>query len=75
MIDPNIPSWFGTPDVMQLAILLLFSEFVWFAIRTLLQIDRNQATLFKRLEDLEKDFYTMRGECNARYGRRDGDTK
>lgn len=69
----TIPSWFATPDLMQLAIVLLFGAFVWGALRTLAQIDRNQTTLFKRLEHLEKEFYTMRGEHNARFGRRDGD--
>ncbi len=69
----NTPSWFGTPDLMQVAIVLLFGAFIWFAVRTLQQIDRNQATMFKRLESLERDFYTLRGEQNVRYGRRSGD--
>ena len=64
-IAAGVPSWFGTPDLMQLIILLLFSAFIWFAVRTLRQIDSNQREMFKRLTILEHDFYTLRGEHNA----------
>jgi len=71
----EIPSWFNTPDLMQLIIALLFAAFIWFAIRTLQHIDQNQRSLFNRLERLEKEFYTMRGEHNARFAQRDRDNQ
>ena len=65
------PTWYALPDVMQLIIGILFAAFLWFMVRTLKQIDTNQRILFQRLESLEKEFYTMRGEHNVRYpGRR-----
>ena len=73
MTEPHFPSWFNTPDLMQLTIVLLFAAFIWFAVRTLQQIDRNQTTMFKRLESLERDFYVLRGEHNAHHGRRHGE--
>jgi preprotein translocase subunit YajC len=66
----NLPSWFQTPDLMQLLIVLLFSAFIWFAIRTLQHIDRNQKELFNRLTTLEREFYTLKGEHAAIHGRR-----
>lgn len=69
MPTENIPSWFATPDLMQLIIVLLFAAFIWFAIRTLRLFDNNQREMFKRLQRLERDFYTLRGEHNAVHGR------
>jgi len=60
------PSWFGYPDLMQVAIILLFSGFVFFAIRALRKIDANQSELFTRLHTLEKDFYELSGEHKAK---------
>ena len=60
------PSWFGYPDLMQVAIILLFSGFVFFAIRALRKIDANQSELFTRLNTLEKDFYELSGEHKAK---------
>lgn len=37
----------------------------WFAIRTLRQIDRNQAELYSKLDSLSKDFYRLEGEHRA----------
>lgn len=54
--------------MMQVLILLLFSAFIWFAVRTLKGIDRNQSEMFRRLNYLEKDFYTLRGEHKAHHG-------
>jgi hypothetical protein len=71
-ITAEMPTWFQAPDLMQLIIILLFSGFIWFAIRTLRQIDNNQRVMFKRLENLERDFYTLRGEHNAHH-RKDGE--
>lgn len=69
------PTWFETPDLMQLAIVLLFGAFVWFSVRTLREIDRNQAEMFKRLTSLERDFYSLRGEHYAFHHKRIGDFK
>ncbi len=68
--DP--PTWFQTPDLMQLVIILLFTAFIWFAIRTLRLIDQNQQVLFDRMTILERDFYILRGEHNAHH-RREGE--
>ena len=65
MQTAEIPSWFNMPDLMQLIIGLLFAAFIWFAIRTLQTIDKNQCELFRRMTVLERDFYTLRGEHNA----------
>lgn len=65
MQTAGIPSWFNMPDAMQLIIGLLFAAFIWFAIRTLQTIDKNQCELFRRMTVLERDFYTLRGEHNA----------
>jgi len=37
----------------------------WFAIRTLKQIDRNQAELYSRLNVLSERFYRLEGEHRA----------
>jgi hypothetical protein len=37
----------------------------WFAIRTLRQIDRNQAELYSRLNVLSERFYRLEGEHRA----------
>lgn len=75
MPDAHTPSWFGTPDLMQLVIALLFAAFIWFAVRTLQQIDRNQCEMFRRMARLERDFYALRGQCGATHGRRWDDDK
>lgn len=62
-----MPTWFEHVDLMQAIILLLFSAFIWFCIRTLRGIDVNQREMFKRLTNLERDFYTLRGEHNAHH--------
>ena len=64
------PSWFAMPDVMQTVIMLLFGAFIWFAIRTLQQIDKNQCELFRRMSKIEREFYSMRGSCEATHNRR-----
>lgn len=69
MPTEKIPSWFNTPDVMQLVIMLLFAAFIWFAIRTLRQIDRNQSELFRRMTTIERDFYKLQGEHIAIHSR------
>lgn len=61
-----MPSWFQHVDLMNVVIVLLFSAFTWFCIRTLTKIDKNQDALFERVHNLEKEFYEMRGEHKAR---------
>ncbi len=51
----------------------LVAVVLWFAVRTLRQVDRNQAELFTRLNTVEKDFYRFQGECGVRHGRRRDD--
>ena len=60
------PSWFEHVDLMQAIMCILFSGFIWFAIRALKKIDANQNELFNRLHDLEKEFYGLSGEHKAR---------
>ena len=71
---PQQPSWFSTPDLMQLIIGVLFAAVIWFTIRTLRKIDRNQDILFKKLTTLERDFYLLQGEHRAFHGPRGGKT-
>ena len=59
------PSWFEHVDLMQVFIGILFTIVVWFFLRTLKKIDANQALLFKRLDTLCEDFYTLSGEHRA----------
>ena len=42
------PSWFSQPDLMQVIILLLFSGFIFFAVRALRKIDKNQDCLYNK---------------------------
>ena len=58
----STPSWFEHVDLMQAIIAGLFLVVLWFLIRTLRKIDTNQGLLFKKIDDLCKDFYTLQGE-------------
>ena len=61
----STPSWFEHVDLMQAIIAGLFLVVLWFLIRTLRKIDTNQGLLFKKIDDLCKDFYTLQGEHQA----------
>jgi uncharacterized membrane protein YhdT len=61
----STPSWFEHVDLMQAIIAGLFLVVLWFLIRTLRKIDTNQGLLFKKIDDLRKDFYTLQGEHQA----------
>ena len=63
--SPSTPSWFEHADLMQATIAGLFVVVLWFLIRTLRKIDTNQGLLFKKIDDLCKDFYTLQGEHQA----------
>ena len=63
--SPSTPSWFEHADLMQATIAGLFVVVLWFLIRTLRKIDANQGLLFKKIDDLYKDFYTLQGEHQA----------
>jgi uncharacterized membrane protein YhdT len=63
--SPSTPSWFEHADLMQATIAGLFIVVLWFLIRTLRKIDTNQSLLFKKVDDLCKDFYTLQGEHQA----------
>jgi hypothetical protein len=52
-------------DLVQALMSILFSGFIFFAIRALRKIDLNQNELFTRLHSLEKDFYELSGEHKA----------
>ena len=56
------PSWFEHVDLMQAIIAGLFLVVLWFLIRTLRKIDTNQGLLFKKIDDLCKEFYILQGE-------------
>jgi hypothetical protein len=64
--DPARPTWWEHVDLMQVLIGGLFCLVLWFMVRTLRKIDTNQALLFRRLDDLCKEFYVLQGEHNAR---------
>ena len=63
-------SWAEHIDLAQVIISLLFSGFIYFAIRALRKIDANQSELFTRLHTLEKDFYELSGEHKAKAQRK-----
>lgn len=48
----------------------LITMVMWFIARTMMTIDKNQAEMFSRLQQIEKDFYELRGEHLACPGRR-----
>ena len=58
----STPSWFEHVDLMQAIIAGLFLVVLWFLIRTLRKIDTNQGLLFKKIDDLCKEFYILQGE-------------
>jgi uncharacterized membrane protein YhdT len=61
----SVPSWYEHVDLMQAVIAGLFLLALWFLVRTLTKIDANQSLLFKKVDELCKDFYTLRGEHDA----------
>lgn len=62
------PSWYEHVDLMSLAVYALGLLVLFFIARTLRQVDKNQSALFTRITNLEKDFYTLRGEHIAIVG-------
>jgi hypothetical protein len=52
-------------DFVQLYFGIAIGIVGWFAIRTLRQIDRNQAELYSRLNVLSERFYRLEGEHRA----------
>lgn len=65
VVSASSPSWFEHVDLMQAIIAGLFLVVLWFLIRTLQKIDTNHMLLFKKIDDLCKDFYTLQGEHQA----------
>lgn len=61
----SVPSWYEHVDLMQTVIAGLFLLALWFLVRTLTKIDANQSLLFKKVDELCKDFYTLQGEHQA----------
>jgi hypothetical protein len=59
------PSWWEHIDLMQVLIGGLFAIVLWFTARTLRKVDTNQVELFKRLNELSRDFYSLQGEHKA----------
>lgn len=69
------PSWVEHFDLINVIAGSLFMAIIWFMIRTLQSIDKNQKELFERMHTMERDFYQLRGEHTAQHGtnRRQGD--
>jgi hypothetical protein len=63
------PSWYEHVDFMEILIGGLLGMVLFFMLRTLSKIDRNQNRLFQVLDDLRCEFYTIRGEHNVMMGR------
>ena len=61
----SAPSWYEHVDLMQAVIAGLFLLTLWLLVRTLTKIDTNQSLLFKKVDELCKDFYTLQGEHQA----------
>jgi len=53
----------------QALIAFLFLALTWFMVRTLWKIDDNQTTLFNRMNGLETEFYTLKGQHEAISGK------
>ena len=60
------PTWFSHPDLMQVAIFLLFAGFMWFLVRTLKKIDLNQTDLYNKYNDVNKRLSNLEGQHEAR---------
>ena len=67
--SPKSPSWYEHVDLMTVAIWGLSLLVLYFIARILRQIDKSQCELFERMENLERDFYTLKGEHYAIAGR------
>ncbi|MBV5336779.1 MAG: hypothetical protein J0653_01910 [Deltaproteobacteria bacterium] len=52
---------------MNVIVGTLFMTVIWFMIRTLQSIDKNQKEMFERLNTIEKDFYELKGEHKAQH--------
>jgi len=74
--SPALPTRVSTEEVADLLSMtivflgsfigLLFTIIGFFALRTLVRIDRNQAKLYTWIEQLSKDFYRLEGAHNSR---------
>ena len=60
------------PWLPQFAFAGLVTLVLWFVARTMVNIDKNQAEMFTRLQQVEKDLYELRGEHRACAVRRNG---
>lgn len=49
-------------DFMWVIVCFALAVIVWFAVRTMKQIDRNQANLFERMHEVETDLSHLQGE-------------
>lgn len=63
---PGDPSWAEHFDLVNIIVGLLFAAVVSLTVRTINKIDRNQTSLFGKVEKLSKDFYILEGEHRAR---------
>ena len=66
---PRVPSWYEHVDLMTMAIWGLSLLVLYFIARILRQVDKSQCELFERMEKIERDFYTLKGEHLAISGR------
>ncbi len=64
-----IGSWAEHADLLNIILAFLFVSLVGIVVWQIKKIDNNQTTLFKRLDELSKDFYTLEGEHKAIKGR------
>ncbi len=58
------------PWLAQWAFAGLVTVVMWLIARTMMGIDKNQAEMFSRLQQVEKDLYLLKGEHQACPGRR-----
>jgi len=74
--SPALPARVPAEDVADLlaTVIVFLGSFIgvlftivgFFALRTLVKIDRNQAKLYAWIEQLSKDFYRLEGAHNSR---------
>lgn len=52
-------------DFMWVIVCIALAVITWFAVRTMKQIDKNQANLFDRMHEVEQDLSYLQGEHNT----------
>jgi cbb3-type cytochrome oxidase subunit 3 len=60
------PSWYEHVDLLTVLFGMAISAIVFFALRTLQKIDKNQERLFELNRELRNDFNLLKGRCDER---------